>query len=1440
MSSDPHRPRSPRLLGRALASVLLTLAALFAFTASAEASGTPDISFTANASTSTLLGGSTQISFSAHNPTGEPYGYNLSYRAVLPAGAAYAPGSAPIDPQVINNAPSAGETTLIWSNVSDLSPNSTNGFTFGANLNPTLWPVGSTPSFTGGAYINCDARFVPSFDAAGLPTQSGGGCGLETSYTGSDSASATTDVTAIRLLHSTTPPSGSGGHYLRGVHDFKYTYRLRLINNSVLPTDNARIEEWLPAGVEYLGCLDADNTTDAPTNPGSTEEYPGSGSLLAGPAPLNPNCLDPVTVETLSLDPDGAGPLPTAVYTHLIWDAGQLGNLAPGDTINISFAAGIPIRENTTDWTGPVPDTDGPQGANLDNNSGAETFDEQALAAWAEASGDFDPDGVNEAVSSDATASVSAEDVAVNKGSSTGEINQGEITTWTMTVRSSEYRTLRNIELTDTLPNGLCPLGPVNYEATPPAAESECDPVSGETPSEDYRSVTENADGTWTLTWDQNTAPSLTDLGPSSAVSIDFPTRARSSYQSNFAPTTPLLAADSWSNSVEVAAEDWVICAPDDPFCVDPGGTALISHDEADGTVDTDTASASQTASSPAIKKEIAIAPGGFDCTLLTYTNTDDQVYGPADRVCYRLHIEFPGSVDTAGVRVSDFLPPGSSVPFGGISPTANNTVSVDSFDDSTPGVLQWVLGSGGDVPGGDVFEYTVAVDLGEQNGEVPGDLVGNLLKASFANTAGTSFPLRAERNSVWTAPILELAKDVTAVNGSPAANGAAINGGENVEYRIRIDNTGDRDANDAVIIDELPAPFTCTEILVISDGPSCSGSTITWNGVDVVAGDYRDLTYTLHVPDTVEPNQVFENHAGIARYHSDGNAPGAFASFYPADNIDPDVDPDEINAPAADDRADVHTNDVTLVKTRSTEITQSGNNAASQATIGEKINYTVTLTLPGGTTLNGTPQLTDPLGTRQTYVAGSLVAEMDGGALPPGVTASFSANTLTADFPSGYVVAPPGETYTFEFAATLDNDWPDNQRLDPVGGIDNNDIANRADFDWTPIAGARNLNASVSTQIVEPLITTAKNVAPSGPVAPGQILTYTVTTQNSNATRVSQANDVTMTDHVPVGLTPIGPAPANTPIADGGTTADGGVWDQSARTISWSAANVGAINANASKSRTYRVSVDSPVIGGVSKTNTVNSTAASLGAAHLDRRSADNPVGAPGYKSQAQRTVTLADPVTSKGVSPTSGTPGEKLTYTINVTIPHGMSLYNDTVIDELPDGIVFDGYASAACISGCGVAPVITPTTLTPVDLGAGKTRIGWSLGSLSSSGSDPDRVVRFTYDAHIARDYDDGDPVTAHRHADKQRRQLPQRDRRGRSGRPGPRPDGLRSRRPRRHRDGDRKGTAAHDHKERQRPERPGQRHPSGRQLHLHGQGQKHRQLARLRHRGRRPCR
>ena len=170
MLDMPLQRRSPAVA--ALFAALCSLVFL-AFPVSAGAAGSPNISVTTSSST-VLFGAPATVTLNAANPAGEPYGYNLSFRAVLPANTTYVAGSgSPAPTTVLVGQPAAGQTTLIWSNVSDLSPNSSQSVSFQVNHSQAVFAPGGSFAITGEASINSDPRNVTQFSAVtGVPVGS--------------------------------------------------------------------------------------------------------------------------------------------------------------------------------------------------------------------------------------------------------------------------------------------------------------------------------------------------------------------------------------------------------------------------------------------------------------------------------------------------------------------------------------------------------------------------------------------------------------------------------------------------------------------------------------------------------------------------------------------------------------------------------------------------------------------------------------------------------------------------------------------------------------------------------------------------------------------------------------------------------------------------------------------------------------------------------------------------------------------------------------------------------------------------------------------------------------------------------------------------------------------------------------------------------------------
>lgn len=1295
--------------------VTALIAALALPAAALAGTGSPPITLAEHAPASVVLGGTASVSLTASNPDG-PYGYNLSFTDVLPAGTSYVAGSATPAPTVIANAPTTGKTTLIWANLADLSPNASYTLSFQVahtTSDPSLIQVGSAYTDQASAYISDLPHVVPTFSATGVVDPA--------TYSGSDTTSATTTIAPFAIT------GAGGGKELRGAHDNQFVHTLTITNNAVADTDDAVVDDYLPAGLEFLGCGTTDNTTDAPTNPSSPLEYPNAAALSAGNRQLGTDCPTPVSVATVS-DPPG---LPAGTYTHVVWD---LGTLDPGQVTTIQYVTAIPIRQNTTDWTGtaPTPDSLG-QTANLDNNSGPETRQGTALVTVPSITGAYQgPTAPGTPATQTQSTSITnvAEDLEITKTASSGSISVGGITTWTLTLDTSEYRGATGIVVTDTLPNGLCPLGAPAADYVPPSGRGEPDcgpgayPPATYGPTPDYASATENADGTWTLTWD------AADMAAEGTQTITFMTLTRAAYQSDYADTTPVLAGDGWTNSARVTGSAVVRSETVD------GTPTEIDHDtdNGDGTALADSSAAGQSAAQPSIQKFVALpgsySPGGCPTDPADYVAalTAPASYRPGDTVCWRVLVNFASDLNTQVATLTDFLPTGQTYVAGSLAALADATVT-GSADTSIAGQITWSglvaqARTGSIIPtGGQVFDEVFASTAADATVAGPGIAVDNLAKLATTNTAGISSSPRAEAGYTVAGPTLTLTKGVSSVSRDgttvlgpygPNTDGIAVQPGDAVTFRIDITNTGTDPAADATVWDVLPTGISCADVgdLATATSPAAAScqtvdghDTIAWTGVGVAANSSTTLYATYTVPlGQFSSYERLTDTAGVVSYR-DGTTTGNTGDTYtyvPADNID--ATRTATNAPAASDPSNITVAPPAITKTATTGITEPGN-SATQATIGETVGYTVTVPLVHDTVLTGAT-ITDPIPAGETLDTASVVATYAAGGGPAGPlpadwTLTTTPTSITIALPTPtFTVPSDGASVVLTFTATVAN-IPAN-----TAGTT---ITNTATFATMVGGTSQSTAASASTPVVEPAITVTKTDNAGGqPVAPGQAVTYTLTATNGSGATVSTAHDATVTDTLPAGLCVVqnaaSPSPAGTVAGDCTTTG---------QTITWT---LGTMAPGAGQTLTYQATVGGNLPAQTALTNTATMTASSIEA------------GGRTYTSTATDTVTTSAPTVTKTVltSPAVGTNGSELAYRVQVVIPANETLPDATVSDDLPAGFAFASQTAISC-PGCGITlPTAPSRTSGPVV---------WDLGDIPS-GAAP-RTLTIQYQVVVGAD-------------------------------------------------------------------------------------------------------
>ncbi|HEY0278667.1 MAG TPA: isopeptide-forming domain-containing fimbrial protein, partial [Solirubrobacterales bacterium] len=1314
----------------------------------ASAAGEPNISLEMHAPEDALLGTKQTVSLVAKNPTGQPRGYNLSFRDVLPKGVKYVPGSAKgpngeaLEVRVIPNAPNAAneETTLLIENVSDLSANSEYGLTFEVEPSVAEYGLNKTYENNATAYVSRRARYKPKFNANGEVITG------EESFKGFESANAKTTLTAIEIEKEEISPEGE---ILRGVHEHKVVYTLHLRNNEVKKTTNLQVDDYLPAGLEFLGCGTEDHTKISPTT-GTSEEYAGSGEIFTGKLPEAPSCLEPSEVMTEEVDPDGPeGPLPPGVYTHVVWS--ELGELEPGAEREIQYRAAIPILENTLSWPQGEPTKKSlEQAANLDNNSGAETYDEEPLTNYSTVNGLFNGEAGAKAKDADSLTRT-AEDLAIQKTVKPDTIAEGQLSEWTFEIETSEYRYVNNVQVEDTLPNGLCPVGAANYEM-PIELKAECEP-NGKFPTSEYTSVQEQSDGTWKILWNKAQTPQLAHMAPSTTFKITFPTVTRTYYQKEFRDSLkePVLTGDSWTNDVDTFGENFARCAPGDPSCTEATPKIPTHKGWVEGSKVEDVSSASQEAGGVAIDKTVRENTGGTvpaDCsgTYVEGTGPTFPKYAPGDKICWDLRVNFAAALYAGTPAVTDFLPPNEKFLAGSaqeVKPPSNVESTIDETE-AEGGALEWALGAGSVESGAKVWEWRFATEMGTSLESKPEDITGNLMKFVYSNHFGQTFPLRDRAEIQREEPELQLTKGVYSVGGVPAGgkgpdqNATGAHGGEKVKYRLDLKNTGNLVAENIELWDRLPAGIECSDVVAgsVSNGGECkTGNIIVWTGLEVAKeGAIPSVTYEVTLPTDVAPNQTYVNTAGVRQFQSPTNTGTPF-TYYPAENIDPTFEAEHTpNTGKIKDPATVSTEEVGLVKNRTTTINQGGNNVESQATIGETVNYTIEAKVPAGSQLFGSPKLTDPLGERLLLVPGTAkgkvkvggtTTEIPNKVVTAGFTATEEGGNPVLIFPTTFT-NPPGEgaaTVTLEFSARVADVAANNRTTG--ASITNVATLNWQDQNLTP----KSKTSQVTTTVVEPNVGVKKQLTGSEIVKPGETRAWTVTAENKAGTNVSTANNSTVVDTVPAGLTPF---KGGVEVAEGGlvgSVEEGGIWSGTARTITWT---ISELAPGATKALHYELRVNEPANAGAIFKNSAVIKTTSLQGGVAGERTASSPSHA-GYEAEAKSEARLNDATLEKAVeAPEDPTIGSPLTYTLKLKLPPSITFFDTTVEDQLPKGIthVAPPVATITCSPSCPEVAAAGQELKPKVTGGA--QLLGWYFGKVEQAAVE--RTVTITYTAHI----------------------------------------------------------------------------------------------------------
>jgi len=1290
------------------------------------------ISLDKTSSGSALFGGQVDYHLAVSNPAGSGVEqYNLSYVDVLPTGVSYVAGSAAPssygEPQVITitddatTTPPTTHQVLVWSNVADLTPGATRTLSFKAALSPTVYPVGATVTNNAAAYSSSTPQEVPAFDDQGKPVA---GTNVVSS---TDSASA--QVTAIKLAKGEASPENE---LVRGVNDNQTVYSLVVTNNSVGSSSGVVVSDYLPAGLEFLGCGGPFNS--------SIPEYPGASNTVATVA----DCLEPASVATV-LDPAG---YPAGVYTKVTWN---LGGLSAGASQTIHYAAGIPQRANTMSWTGTAPTAaSGDQAANLANNNGAssrETGVEKLFTNYATVTGQFG----GSAVSDSANSSVTSEDLRMVKTVSPQTFTQGGLATYTLDIAASEYVDLADLLITDTLPDGMCVIDAAKNWTPLPACAAR--PGHGPTNAAITQAVM-NADGTSSLT----IKPDTTSLAHNGHLVITYQALMLPNYSRSGQPTS---AGDSFTNQAAITATS----TPRSDVGTPDSGSVTVSDDS----------SATMAAGAPTLTKLRMPKASPMTCssdpdayTVDSRGAASEPGFTEGDRVCFLLVVQFPSGVDTRNAQLTDFLPANLSFES---ARELNPSGLIAATTPATPtSYVTWSLGSGSPqvVPKGTRFEVVVSAIVTSPptltSASSPQALDrDNLAKFRYTNSAGMSDSLRDWVSlPVAPAPAIGVVKGIQKINatgidtGTTPGNvdGRTVRAGDEVTFRIDLQNLSRAGDDNAAPIaspdlwDVLPVGITCEAIQAISNGGTCynagaagrpalasgdsSSSVIRWQlGTGFVLDPQArgQVSYTMLVPATVSVSTVFTNTAAVTSYTtptnvSDNGVPRV-ATHNPAANVSAAVAPAAMDVPAASDISSVVVPDAKVAKGNLTDLTEAGN-TISQAVVGETLTYTVGITVPAKTSVYNAV-LADPMPTGLAFVGPATVLYSASGISPATSPLPSGAGiNITLDPATGILRFGTGYTNASDTDQLFEVRIP--ARISTLASNTQITRTNTATFtsDTAATGGVAipPRTASSSVAVVEPSPSLAKAASPTS-VTGGSVVTYTLTA--ANASGRPPLHDTWVVDCLPGTLSfgSFTQTPAGTSATTTSGTGSNGCASGYTR-IAWQITNLAG---GASLALKYTATVNASPAGGASYLNVATLTGSTLSDGKTDPTGADNP-NERTYVRTAQRALTVSGASIDKTATPTLLAPGQLGSYTVKVGIPANVAFYDSAVMDALPAQMTYVGTTSVSCTnadhSDCSAA---IPGTV----LGPTSSLVGWLVGDLAPSTQA--RTITIVYTARMA---------------------------------------------------------------------------------------------------------
>lgn len=774
---------------------------------------------------------------------------------------------------------------------------------------------------------------------------------------------------------------------------------------------------------------------------------------------------------------------------------------------------------------------------------------------------------------------------------------------------------------------------------------------------------------------------------------------------------------------------------------------------------------------------------------LVLDKNTDATAINFTDSPSYTVDVQNVGGFDAWGITVEDELPTGMCL----TDPSASVVASVLATDGST--VVRTLDPLAGDfVVSYDAGTCLLTVTLNDSAGAIApdqhllisydsqldpigspdeasdGDTLTNVAAAtqwfndSSANASRVEFTAprsdgtpgvtdNQDAESV-TAGLSGYYFEKTVVNlvtgASPAFTAAS---GDRLRYRLRLFNL-DQVINDISISDLIDVAGLDASSLVITSCPAlatCSFDagtgllSVDGNPVlDAAAGTDLMVEYEVDVLGGLADGTLISNQADLSATDGLGD-PFLTQSDDPNVNgvSDPEVDGDE---------------DPTVVQVVAPGPLSKANPAQSEVAIGEQFTYRVTVPETPDASPLFDVRILDNLaasGVDLEFVGATVVS---GGSWS--LTNTGTASDLVIEDLSTGIDIPAGGQAVIDITVEL---------LNTVNNQSGDAFSNTASYTFNRANGNPALQVSGPAgpndttpplTVVEPDLAISKTVAnvtagksPTDPASGGDLLEYTLTMPNSGT---SAANDATITDTLPAGLTLV---PGSASATIGGVSVAGFVaapTDAGSGVLIWGDDNGDGsldIPVGQSLELTYRVNVADASIASFDNSAVVEWTSLQ-GDSNAERSGAGCPnITQPDDYCAGPATATittvdtnaLAKTVVSDSWDDAVSTAsdsllrvGDTVVYRLALNLREGLTA-NVAVSDSLPAGLEFD---SMVAINGDASAPFSAVAPFSHGDIAApavAGNQITWTIGDITNAinNDTSDDIFIIEYQARVVTD-------------------------------------------------------------------------------------------------------